>query len=65
MKGKFKYQYRYQYLEIADFNININIDMTNTKQGTSHFTMYVNIPKLTYILSRCTVLYVVRTGVRK
>ena len=36
-----------------------------TKQGTSHFLMYVNIRKLTYILSRSTVLYPLRTVVRK
>ena len=36
-----------------------------TKQGTSHFVMYVNIRKLTYILSRSTVLYPLRTVVRK
>ena len=36
-----------------------------TKQGTSYFIMYVNIRKLTYILSRRTVLYPLRMVVRK
>jgi len=36
-----------------------------TKQGTSHFAIYVNIPNFTYIWSRSTVLYPLRTVVRK
>ena len=39
--------------------------METTKQGTSHFLMYVKIRKLTYILSSSTVWYPLRTVVRK
>ena len=36
-----------------------------TKQGTSHFIIYVNLRKLTYIVLRRTVWYPLCTVVRK